>query len=86
MNIREIVLAKIKEVGADGLMNRDNCCGCRTERINKCNYSNLFDCELATAALKASYCRPEDCAHCSLGCSGYLEACADNSVLYVPRR
>jgi len=86
MTILEIVLEKMNAVGADGLVNCDNSCACGKDDINWCESDNLFSCELATAVLKKDHCKPEDCEYCQFDCDGYLEACINDSVVYVPMK
>ena len=61
MNIREIILEKIKTVGANGLVNGAAECGCGGDYLFHCGHVD-FDCELATN-LKCKN-RYSNCEHC----------------------
>lgn len=46
MTVKDIIMAKLKEIGADGLCNRDMSCGCEIEDIPPCECP-LMECEPA---------------------------------------
>ena len=82
MNIKEIVLEKIKATGADGLCGYD--CGCGGEDLFWCAEPVPIDCELARRVLIKDHCNPEDCEACHISCDGYGEACITDAKMYVP--
>jgi hypothetical protein len=90
-SVREIVLAKINAVGADGLCSPGCDCHCaKDELFDYCDdrlyhdWYDMFDCVLAIAVLKRKYCKPDDCDDCSEDCDGFLEASITDAVRYVP--
>jgi hypothetical protein len=48
MNVRELLIEKLREIGADGLYNEDGECGCGLDDMEPCaGYCNLSICEAA---------------------------------------
>ena len=84
MNVKEIILEKIKVAGADGLCNSDGECGCGDDDLFPCcnSMDGFLDCQLARAVLAKDYCKTEDCENCPFECDSAGEACT--TKLYLP--
>ena len=78
MNVQEIILEKMKAVGADGLYNSDGECGCGDDDLFPCcnSMDGFLDCQLAKNVFIKDHCKPDDCDGCTYdGCDGYEQAC-----------
>jgi hypothetical protein len=86
MNVKEIILEKMKSAGADGLCNSDGECGCGGDGLFDCynEVGGFLDCQLAKMVLKKDHCKPEDCESCIYDCDAYAEACITDAKLYIP--
>lgn len=47
MNAKEMVIAKLKEIGADGLCNGNGECGCDLDDLGPCYEGIVQECEAA---------------------------------------
>ena len=58
MNVQEIILEKMKAVGADGLYNSDGECGCGDDDLFPCcnSMDGFLDCQLAKNVFIKDHC------------------------------
>lgn len=47
ITVRELIIKRLNELGADGLCNRDESCGCGDDDLGPCDCLNLDQCEPA---------------------------------------
>jgi hypothetical protein len=47
MTVKDIIIEKIKQIGADGLCNIESDCGCGLDDLMPCNDQFIYDCEPA---------------------------------------
>jgi hypothetical protein len=47
MNVKEMVIAKLREIGADGLYNENGECGCGLDDLAPCYEGIVQECEAA---------------------------------------
>jgi hypothetical protein len=48
MNVKELIIAQLKAMGADGLVCPDEDCGCGIDDFAPCDCPSLTECEAAT--------------------------------------
>jgi hypothetical protein len=83
MTVADIILEKLKALGAAGLCGDD--CGCSLAEFPLCEYCN-FDCVPAKAVSIKEHCKDKDCCNCLYGahCDGYEDEARYGTTLYIP--